>query len=188
MKTYLSWLSGILISTLILFGWSGLSQRLPWGVPSVKTYSALPQAAESRTFDAPHLIRLAPNALTTKDFDSLLVNEVNTLETGQSFSWIITRPADYYDPVAYLTRALLTHLVVGILLTVLSYCTTALSLRRRMLLTLLMATASSVATYGELWNWWGLTTVYALGVSVNLVIGWSLSSLILSRFVFRSNG
>lgn len=188
MKHYLRFVAGVLVSTLVLFCWSAVSQNLPWGVPSVKNYSTITVEEKTRTFQAPDLVYLPAYSLTTTQFDSLLVNEVNTLETDKTFSWIVTKSADYYQPEHYLFRALLTQFFVGLLLTLLAVITTQLSFKQRILLLLVVAAAGSIATYGELWNWWGLTVLYALGVSINLMIGWLLNGSILFRFLFKSNG
>ena len=34
------------------------------------------------------------------------------------------------------------------------------------------ALAATVAVYGQLTNWWGLTLRYAVGVSVPLIVSW----------------
>lgn len=174
-------LIGSLLSGVVLFVWSGLTQMLPWGVPS--TQVMVSQSGEAELFQTTAVQTYDPHALTTPLFDDEMVNRVNTLTTDETFSWIVTKPLDYYNPTSYFVRELLTQLLVGVLLTTLALLTPGLSLGQRLTLFLLMGMAAATAVYGPLFNWWGLTTAYALGAAINLIVGWLLVGLILSRFV-----
>jgi hypothetical protein len=46
--------------------------------------------------------------------------------------------------------------------------------------------AATTATYGQLMNWWSMPLPYALGASLNLIIGWMLASLISACFIIKS--
>ena len=171
-----------LVSTMVLFLRSGLTQLFPWGVPSAKVYIT---TNTSKAFQTSEVKRMQPYSLTTEKFDELLVNEVNTLETEQTFSWIVTKPTSYYNPTDYFLREIFTQLVVGILLTIITWLTLGLPLGKRICLIVLAGIAGTFATYGQLWNWWGLTYLYACGVSFNLLIGWLLSGFLLCKFVMK---
>lgn len=179
-------LIGSLLSSLILFFWSGMTQILPWGVPTVNVLSSQ-TTGQTELFQAPHAKYLPPNDLTTSKFDTELVNQVNTLATDNTFSWIVTKPLSYYSPTNYFMREMMTQFMVGLLLTVIAVLTKSLPLKQRLLIILVIGLAAAVGTYGQLFNWWGLTGIYVLGVSLNLVAGWLIAGFILTRFIIKAN-
>lgn len=173
---------GTILTTVLLFVWSGVVQNFPWGVPSAQVlYQVSAEPEEERV---PNARDVPYHTLTTADFDREMVGRVTTLTTDNTFSWIVTRPIEEYDPVAYLGKEALTQMVVGGMLTVLLWLTTGLGYFRRMGLVALCAIMASTATYGQLLNWWGLPLAYTLGVSLNLVVGWVLVTLVVGRLVF----
>lgn len=173
---------GALIAGLLLFLWSGLTQLFPWGVPSSHVVVSQETGA-SEPFLAGEIEVLPPFALTTPRFDLEFANRVGTLTTDETFSWIVSRPLAYYQPSGYFARELLTQLLVGLLLSAVALSTRRLPPTRRLGIFGLTGVGAAVSSYGTLSNWWGLTTAYALGVSVNLVVGWLLVGFVLSRFV-----
>jgi hypothetical protein len=175
---------GTLVAGVVLFVWSGLVQIFPWGVPSAAVLASQTEG-QTEPFQAPNVQRLPANALTTPQFDIEMVDRVNTLITDGTFSWIVTKPLAYYNPLLYFAREFATQIVAGLLLTLLLILTSPLPVRQRLLMVTVAGVLAAVASYGQLFNWWGLTLVYALGVSVNLVIGWIVASFVLTRFVLK---
>ncbi|MBI1297336.1 hypothetical protein GC175_20540 [bacterium] len=176
---------GTLIAGVVLFVWSGLVQIFPWGVPSAAVLASQTEG-QTEPFQAPNVQRLPANALTSPQFDAEMVNRVSTLITDNTFSWIVTKPLAYYNPLLYFAREFATQIAVGLLLTLVLILTSPLPNRQRLLIVTLAGILAAIATYGQLFNWWGLTIVYALGVSFNLVIGWIVVSFVLTRFVLKA--
>jgi hypothetical protein len=78
-----------------------------------------------------------------------------------------------------------TQFVVALALALLLSLTTTLSLRARLLIIALAALCGATASFGQMFNWWGATALYALGMSANLLIGWVGIGFILARFTLK---
>jgi hypothetical protein len=176
---------GTIVSGILLFVWSGLTQLFPWGVPSVNSLSSQ-SAAQTELFQAPNVKQFSAHELTTPQFDSEIVGKVSTLATDDTFAWIIAKPLAYYSPTNYLIREAIAQFVVGLLLTSIVILTKPLSLTHRLSIVLGLGLIASVSTYGQLFNWWGLTVAYALGASFNLVAGWLLVGVVLIRLTIET--
>lgn len=179
MKRYLF---ASLVFTILLFVWSGFTQMLPWGVPSAQKITI---RSEVTANDPADLIRRQANELTTADFDATFNNKISTYSTDQTFSWIVTHPVRT-DYTGYFIGELITQFSVGVLLTLLLALTKNYTTQKRMMLIALVGLLAWAATYGQLLNWWGMPALYAVGVGVNLIIGWLVTSFLVSRFILRS--
>jgi hypothetical protein len=171
----------VICGTLALFLFSALSQFLPWGVPTAETYTTV--SGDPGVFAAPDLIRLKPYELTTPRFDTELVGKISTLETDQTFSWIISTPMTAYSPIRYFTFEALTQGIVALSLYLLLRCSGVG--RRFWGLVICASISAGAATYGSLMNWWGLPAAYALGAAANMVIGWLLGAWVMVQFMPR---
>lgn len=172
------------LAGLLLFLWSGLSQLFPWGVPTVPTFAATTD--DPGAFQAPHLVRVPAGTFTTPAFDERLGDGIATLTTDRSFAWVVSIPRERYDPGRYFGLELLSQLVVAALLVAFLRLTGELPRRRRVQALALLAAAGLVATYGVMANWWGLPARYALGLSVNVVVGWCLAAVVALRVLAPS--
>lgn len=172
-----------IVSTVILFLFNGLAQMLPWGVPSTQNVNVQTEVSEGQS-EVANFLKLAPNSLTTHAFDDQFVNKISTLSTDKTFSWIVTQPiSEEYGH--YFIKEVITQLLVGLLIAVLLSLTLKLELRTRIGLVTIAALAASVATYGQLMNWWALPAAYAIGVSINLIISWIVVAYISARFILK---
>ena len=177
-------LTSLLIATVILFLWSGLTQLLPWGISAVENITTL-NNAQVEQLQASNLIQFSPNSLTTDAFDAQFVNKISTYTTPATFSWIVTQPLNT-NYTGYFLVEMITQLIVALLLTALLEVTIQLSPNKRILLVLLASAVAGAATYGQLMNWWRLPAAYALGVIANLIIGWVLVAYIVTHFTMPS--
>ncbi len=175
----------VIVMTLVLFFWSGITQIFPWGVPSANTIRSATESSETENFQAPNLKTYGPNKFSTPEFDKEMVNNVNTLTTDRTFSWIITKPLSYYNPVKYFGFEILNQLLNAILLTALLAITIKWSFLKRVLIVAIAALLTVSGAYVQLFNWWGLTFTYAAGVSLNLLIGWLTASAVSARFILN---
>lgn len=128
---------------------------------------------------------LPAGSLTTPEFDERMSGRISTLTTDRTFSWIVSRPIDYYNPGAYFAREAVTQLVVALLLTGLLLLLPAVPLGTRLVLVAVAGVAAVAGTYGTQMNWWGLPAVYRIGVGFNLVAGWVLATLVVSLWILR---
>lgn len=174
-----------LVSTVILFMWSGLTQMFPWGVPTAQTITAQ-SLKQAETFEVPNLIALQPNSLTTDKFDELFVDKISVYSTDRTISWVIAKPLNYYNIEAYFTKEIVTQFIVALLLALLLSITTKLDNRARILLIGISSVAAVTGIYGHMLNWWGMPTIYALGAGINLVFGWIISSFVSIRFIIKT--
>lgn len=172
------------VSTLILFFWSGFTQMFPWGVPSTQTISTQSNK-KTESFQAPNLIELPANSLTTEAFDKQFVNKISTLTTDNTFSWIITSPIESYNVAAYFVKEILTQLAVACFLAVFLWLTQSLPTHKRLLLLLLSAALAVTGIYVQMMNWWALPAIYALGAGFNLMVGWLLAGYISAKFFIK---
>lgn len=182
LKTVLS----ILIASLVLFFWSGLTPVLPWGVPTAQAISTQADGP-IEAFDAPQLVTLPANSLTTAEFDQQMVGKVSTLMTDGSFSWIISKESDYYNATTYLAKEYLTQLLAAIFLVLILSLTRPLAKGQRIGLAALIGVLASISAYGQLLNWWGLPVGYTLGISFNLIVGYVLASAVVVQWLLPSD-
>ncbi|MEO0273227.1 MAG: hypothetical protein ABIM30_09120 [candidate division WOR-3 bacterium] len=173
------------ISTVILFLWSGLTQMFPWGVPTAQTISTQSNK-QTKSFQTPNLIELPPNSLTTEKFDEQFVNKISTLTTDKTFSWIITSPIDNYNVSTYFIKEVITQFLVGLFLGLILSLTVQLTNKTRLILIGLSGILAVTAIYGQMMNWWGLPSIYALGAGFNLIVGWLIAGLISTKFIIKS--
>lgn len=174
-----------MLASIVLMLWNGFSQVLPWGVSAVKIYTTQENAATEQ-FQVDNIEKFLPHSIVTEKFDKLMANEVSTVFTDKTFSWIISRPLSYYDMKSYFIRSFFIELIVGLLLTLLSVRTISMRFGDRMIVFMLIALTATIGINGEQMNWWGLPPIYAVGVSVNLLLGWMLVSFILCKWIFKS--
>jgi hypothetical protein len=173
-------------TTVILFLWSGVTQIFPWGVPTAQTISTQSDN-KTESFQTPDLIELPPNSLTTDKFDELFVNKISTLTTDKTFSWIITKPTDYYNVGNYFIKEIITQLIVAMFLAISLLLTVEITNRKRLLIIIISGILAVSAIYGQMMNWWGLPAVYALGAGFNLIVGWFISAFISAKFIIKNN-
>lgn len=172
-------LLAILAGVLALMLWHGLAQLFPWGVPTVHNFSA--------TSDAPYVasttgLRAAPaGAWTTEAFDEQFTDQISTLATDRSFSWIISIPRDRYSLPAYFTRHALTQAFAAIAILISLRALAPLSRPRRIGAVACLGLMAAVAIYAEMLNWMGAPPAYALGQAFNQLAGWTLASLAIDR-------
>jgi len=171
-----------ILTTIILFLWSGLAQVLPWGITTSQNISV--QTTEP--VNAPNLIQLPPDTLTTEKFDEQFIGKISTYTTDKTFSWIVAQPLNV-NYAGYFAKELITQFIVALLLSTLLLLTTQLTLITRLVIVGIAALAAGTATYGQLINWWAMPLPYALGVCLNLIIGWLLASFISARFIIKTN-
>jgi len=166
-----AWLVGAVTFTLVV--WSGLSQVFPWGFATVRTFAATSGSAEDLAGAA--VERVAPGTFTTEAFDGALGSGISTLTTERSFAWVVSVPRARYRPTRYLALEIACQSAVAALLVAIAALLRDLPRRRVVRLVLLFGIAAAVATYGVMMNWWGLPARYALGMTFNLVAGWTIA-------------
>ncbi|MBS9524733.1 hypothetical protein KI659_12005 [Litoribacter alkaliphilus] len=176
-------LLSILVITVILFLWSGMTQLFPWGVPS--TQNVATQSPGQEKFESDRVLELPAQSLTTSAYDSLFAGKISTLTTDDTFSWIVNRPIETYDMTGYFVKEIITQALVALLLSILLFLTQPLPFGRRMAIIVFASLAAVTAIYGQLMNWWGLPNVYALGVSFNLIIGWTIAAYVSAKWIIK---
>lgn len=170
------------VFTIMLFVWSGLTQMLPWGIPAVQKITVQSGSTITHT---PNQLRLPPNSLTTSNFDSTFNHKISTYITDNTFSWIVTQPLKT-NYTGYFIGEVITQFLVGIFLTILLMLTQNHKIQKRMLIIGFVGLVAWTATYGQFINWWAMPASYAVGVGVNLMIGWLVSGFLVSRFILKS--
>lgn len=173
-----------IVSTVILFLWSGVTQMFPWGVPTAQSISSQ-TSKQTESFQTPNLIEFPANTLTTEKYDEQFVNKISTLTTDKTFSWIIAKPVNYYNVSNYFIREILTQLLVALLLATLLVLTIGLPNQKRLTIIAISGLLAVTAIYGQMMNWWGVPAIYALGAGLNLIIGWTLSAFVSSKFIIK---
>jgi len=170
----------ILSLTLVLFLWSGISQMFPWGVSSTQNVSV--QGIPDVDVAVSNMQHVPPNSLTTEAFDARFMGQISTYRTSRSFSWIVTQPLPK-SYTHYFLKEALSQLIVAILLSIVLIASRTLTVKQRILLVFLVAGAAAAATYGQFLNWWQMPPSYALGASLNLILGWALCAFVGTRLI-----
>ena len=173
-----------LASAVILFLWSGMTQMLPWGIPSTQNVRIQTEKM-AQAEEVPNLVTLPEGSLITNQFEEQFLHKISTLSTDDTFSWIITQPLQT-DYTGYFIKEFISQLLVGLLLAFLLHHTVQLSLTSRMSVVIIAALSAVIATYGQLMNWWALPASYGVGVGINLIIGWAIAAFISARFIITS--
>ena len=172
-----------LLLTVLLFLLSGLAQLLPWGIPTTQKVSAQIENHPNQP-EVTDLIQRLPNELTTDQFEEQFLGRISTYSTDNSFSWIITQPLEK-DYGNYFIKEVITQFVVALLLSILLSLTISLEIKTRLAIIFIAAIATSTGTYGQLMNWWSMPAAYGLGVSVNLVLSWTLVGFVSAKFILK---
>ncbi|CAN5333193.1 hypothetical protein BH23BAC2_BH23BAC2_18330 [soil metagenome] len=173
-----------IVSTVILFFWSGISQMLPWGISTPQNVNVKTELTAEQS-NVPNLVKLPTNTLTTEKFDEQFNNKISTYTTEETFSWIVTQPLQE-DYSRYFIKEVLTQLIVALFLALLLSLTIGLEMTKRLTIVLFAGIAGMVGAYGQLMNWWGIPANYGVGVSANLIFGWLLVSFISARYIIKS--
>lgn len=173
-----------LVSTLILFLWSGVTQILPWGISSTQNINVQTTNTQKQAEDT-NVQRLDKNTLVSESFDTQFNNKISTLSTDKTFSWIVTQPIKS-DYTVYFIAEVCTQLLVAFSIALLLVLTIKLDNKSRILIIFIAGTCATISTYGQLMNWWGLPASYGLGVSINLIIGWLLVAYISAKFIIKT--
>jgi hypothetical protein len=158
----------------------------PWGVPTAQTITAQ-SIKNTESFDIPNVLALEPYSLTTEKFDEKFVDKISVYSTDKTISWVTTKPLNYYNIEAYFTKEIITQFIVAIFLSLLLYMTIKLDNKTRILLIGISSIAAVAGIYGQMLNWWGMPVVYALGAGFNLIIGWTISAYLSSRFILKTD-
>jgi len=175
-------LVAVTVFTIALFLWSGFTQILPWGIPTAQKISTQSKAVSD---EIPDLIHLKPGSLVSNEFEPIFNHKISTYTTDNTFSWIITQPLKT-NYSSYLIGEVITQFFVAILLTLLLVMTKNHTIYSRMMLIAVVGLLAWGATYGQLLNWWAMPSSYAIGVGVNLLIGWLFTGFLVSKFVIKS--
>lgn len=175
-------LLAVLVFTILLFLWSGFTQMLPWGIPTAQKISV---QSQDTTNQVQGVIKLQPNTLTTANFDATFNHKISTYTTDSTFSWIVTQPLKT-DYSSYFIGEIITQFFVSILLVPLLALTSNHRIQMRIMLIALVALLAWISTYGQLLNWWGVPANYAIGVGVNMLVGWCLTGFLVCRFILKS--
>lgn len=162
-----------LLVTVLLVLINGAAQQLPWGIGSAKQYRQSASGAAAAS-DTPKVVDLSGTPIVTDEFDARMSSHVSTLTTDRSFSWIVSKPLDYYRPSVYLAKEVLTQALVAV--AIVNFMTLIIDEPLALAVVALAAVSAAVAIYGQLTNWWGLTLRYAIGVSATLIISWVVAA------------
>jgi len=160
---WFSLLKGAIIGGVLLFLWSGLTQSLtPWGIRSVKeleTQSTVGEILERQSTKGLYYIK------------------------DKVTAFIAVRTESYYSISRFFIIEFITELLVATTLTSILLLTATQSIYTRLLLIVLTTLTSIFSVDLQYWNWWGFSTIYSLGISINRLIGHLLISFILISFV-----
>jgi hypothetical protein len=173
-----------LVSTLILFFWSGMTQMLPWGISSTQNINVQTMDNQKQA-EVTNLQRLDKTLLVTEKFETQFNNKVSTLSTDKTFSWIVTQPIKS-NYSSYFITEVFTQLFVAFFIALLLVLTIKLDNRSRIIIISIAGICATISTYGQLMNWWGLPASYGIGVSINLLIGWTIVAFISAKFIIKN--
>jgi hypothetical protein len=169
----------VVVGTVVLILWYGLTQLFPWGTVSASNFSAT--SSPTYATAAPALEEAPPGTWTTEAFEDQLGGRISTLATDRSFSWIISAPREHYNIPRYFAFHALTQAGVAAFLLLVLCILAPLSRARRVAVVIVLAVAATLATYGAMLNWWGMPATCGAGESFNLVAAWLLASLAMDR-------
>jgi hypothetical protein len=160
---WFSLLKGAIVGGILLFLWSGLTQSLtPWGIKSVKEL-------EDQSTVGEILERQSVKGLY--------------YFTDKVTAFIAVKPESYYSMTRFFTLEFFTELLVATTLTAILLLTATQSITIRLLLIGLATLTGIFSTDLQYWNWWGFSTIYSIGISVNRLIGHLLVGFILIKFI-----
>jgi hypothetical protein len=145
----------VVLVTVVLTVLGGLSQALPWGLGSARQLRQVTAAGQANEFGSARnaVVDVAAHPVVTDEFDRHAVNQVSTLTTDRTFSWIVSKPVSYYRPGRYLGIEIATQALVASGLVTLTAALDDTSTGTTILATLVAAVLPCVATYGQLSNW-----------------------------------
>jgi hypothetical protein len=171
----------VLVGTVLLVLWNGLTQLFPWGLGAVSNFSAT--SGESYALAAPRLEEAPPGTWTTPAFEAQLGNGISTLATDDSFSWIVAVPRERYDPARYVSLHILSQAAIALFLVLVLWPLQRLRRTARLASVLLLGVAAMLGSHGTMMVWWGTPAAYAVGSAGNLLAGWLLAFSAIDRIV-----
>lgn len=174
----IEYLLQVLLAAIVLLGIGGLAQTLPFGVGSAKRY-AQKNKADLFGNKPGSVTDVTDKPVTTDRFDELMTNNVSTLSTAKTFSWIVSKPISYYNPMAYFSREIVTQILVAAGLIILTHIVD-FDTTKSLALTAISSVIAVIATYGQLANWWGLSARYSIGAGLILITSWLFASLLVT--------
>lgn len=173
----------VLLGTAVLFFYYGAAQLLPWGAGSARNFSST--SGDAYVSSAGQLTEGPAGAWVTPAFERDFVDGVSTLATDRTFSWIFSVSRQSYDLGRYFAFHAFTQAAVALLLFVALRLLAHLPLSRRMMTVCCLAFAASVASYGAMMNWLGMSLRHGIGESLNLVFSWLLAAAVMDRLQRR---
>ena len=178
-------LLSIILMTAVLYIYSGMSQMLPWGVPTAQVVFS--QDGEAQIFQSTADIQqFQPYEFTTPKFDEQFRNKISTLSTDETFNWIVSSDIGGYNPTRYLVLEFFTQLLVAVFLTLGLALTISLANNQRFMIILFLALAGLSATLLQQLNWWRIPSDYQLGMMINILISWGLCTFIAAKWILKS--
>ena len=148
---WFSLLKGAIAGGVLLFLWSGLTQSLtPWGIKSVKEFedqSAVGEILERQPTKGLYYFK------------------------DKVTAFIAVKPESYYSITQFFIIEFITELFVATTLTAILLLTATQSITTQLLLIGLTTLTGIFSIDLQYWNWWGFSTIYSLGVSINRLIG-----------------
>ena len=171
----------VIVGSIVLVIWYGLTQLFPWGTGSVSNFSAT--SSETYVADPPGLEEAPSGTFTTEAFEDRLGGRISTLATDRSFSWIVSAPREYYSIPRYFAFHALTQAGVAAFLVLVSWVLAPLPRARRLAAVGILCVAGTIATYGGMLNWMGMPAAYGVGESFNLLVGWLLAFSVIDLLV-----
>lgn len=165
----------VVVVTVLLTVLGGVGQVLPWGLGSARQITQRATEGDGSLPSGDAVLDVSSSPIVTADFERIAVGHVSTLTTDRSFSWIVSKPLDYYRPNRYLAREVITQFVVATGMVMVHTLLGDASPGTTILVVAVAALMTAIATHGQLANWWGLPVRYAAGVSLVLIASWVLS-------------
>lgn len=155
-------ISGSLLGGTVLVGWSGITQKLPWGFRAVGRVDRAPELADQ--------VRRQ-------------TGEGMFFTTDGVSSLVVVKPQNYYNPARYFGLELLTQVAVALVLTVVLSLLYPLASGQKLAVIGLVGLVTALAVDFQYWNWWGFSSRYSLGMAGNRLLGWLLAAWALDRLV-----
>ena len=171
---------GSLVGGIILFGWSAFSWTvLPWHNATFEKFTQEYVVEVVLASNAPKKgIYLVPAPHKGTQEEQQKAHE--KMEKG-SFAFVVMNPKGWGPMPPHLLIGLLTQILGAGLVTGLLRMTAKLGYWEKVGFTLVFAVAAGVVCHLPNWNWWGFSEGFTLLAFADLLIGWFLAGLALSK-------
>jgi hypothetical protein len=102
---------------------------------------------------------------------------------NQVAALVAVKPSAYYNMGRYFAVEFVTQVLAGIVLTLILALTNSLPLTEQLVLVGLVGLLGQISIDLQYWNWWGFSSAYTFGFTVNRLVGYLIVGFVVGNWI-----